>query len=143
MNYGKAPFFNEIFPAFSELLLNEYSDIAQMNIAINTWIAKSFGLKTEFFKSSEMNITTAREERVIDICVALGADTYISGHGASVYQVDEHFSSRGVALKYTDYASVEYEQLWKKIGFLPNMSVLDYVLNCGFDWAYIEEKCNK
>lgn len=138
MNYGKAPYFQEIFPRFKELLLQDYPSISEMNIAINTWIAQSFGFKTEFYKSSDMNIHTAKEERVIDICVALEGDTYISGHGASVYQVDEHFSSRGVKLVYTDYEAIEYEQLWKKVGFLSNMSVLDYVFNCGFDWSRVE-----
>ena len=140
MNYGKAPYFQEIFPRFKELLLQDYPNISEMNIAINTWIAESFGLKTQFFKSSEMDILTVREERVIDLCVALEGDVYISGHGASVYQEEEHFTSRGVKLVYTDYEPIEYEQLWKKAGFLANMSVLDYVFNCGFDWASVEEK---
>jgi len=140
MNYGKAPHFAEIFPQFKELLLKDYPNIAELNIAINTWIAQSFGLKTEFFRSSDMDIQSVREERVIDICVALGGDVYISGHGASVYQEEEHFTSRGVELRYTDYEAIEYDQLWKKAGFLANMSVLDYIFNCGFDWGYVEEQ---
>lgn len=140
MNYGKAPYFAEIFPQFKELLLKDYTDIAQMNIAINTWIAKSFGMKAEFYRSSQMNIDSVREERVIDICVALGGDTYISGHGASVYQEEEHFTDRGVKLLYTDYEPIEYKQLWPKAGFLHNMSVLDYIFNCGFDWEYVENQ---
>ena len=138
MNYSKAPYFREIFPLFSELLLAQYSNIADMNIAINTWIAKSFDFKTQFYKSSEMNINTNREERVIDICVSLGADTYISGHGASVYQKKEHFACRGVELVYTDYFPIEYSQQWKKIVFCPNMSILDYIFNCGFDWDFVK-----
>ncbi len=138
MNYLKAPYFSEIFPKFKELVMADYNTIADMNIAINTWIAKEFGFKTEFYRSSEMKIDTVREERVIDICVALGGDTYISGHGASVYQIDEHFEDRGVKLVYTDYKPIEYRQQWKKVGFLPYMSVIDYIFNCGFDWEYVE-----
>ena len=143
MNYSKARFFAEIFPTFKELILKEYPNLSEMNIAINTWIAKSFGFKTEFYKSSDMNLDTLREERVIDICVMLGGDTYISGHGASVYQTKEHFTSRGVDLVYTDYEPVEYKQLWERAGFVSNMSVLDYIFNYGFDWGYIEEQVDK
>lgn len=139
MNYSKAPFFSEIFPKFKELILSEYKNISEMNIAVNTWIAKSFGFKTEFLRSSDMNINTVREERVIDICVALGGDTYISGHGASVYQEEKHFLDKGVSLVYTDYEPIEYRQQWKKVGFLQYMSVLDYIFNCGFDWDYVEQ----
>ena len=143
MNYSKAPFFAEIFPKFKELVAAEYKSIADMNIAINTWIAREFGFKCEFYRSSEMNIDSVREERVIDICVALGGDTYISGHGAAVYQVDEHFSQRGVKLVYTDYKPIEYRQQWKKVGFFPYMSVLDYIFNCGFDWQQVEDAVKK
>ena len=111
-----------------------------MNIALNTWIAKKFGFKTEFLRSSQMDLNSMREDRVIDICVALGGDTYISGHGASVYQEEEHFLSRGVKLEYTDYQPIEYRQQWKKVGFLPYMSIIDYIFNCGFDWDYVEEE---
>ena len=139
MNYSKSHFFKEIYPKFNELLLNDYSNIADMNISINTWIARSFGLKAKFYRTSEMAIDTVREDRVIDICVMLGGNTYISGNGARAYQVDRHFTERGVSLVYTDYHSFEYPQQWKKAGFLENMSVLDYVFNCGFDWSLVEQ----
>lgn len=139
MNYSKAQFYKEIFPIFSELLLATYDNIANMNIAINTWIARGFGFKTQMYRSSEMKINTTREERVIDICASLGGDAYISGNGARDYQVDEHFSDKGVQLVYTDYQPIEYKQLWNKVGFLKYMSVLDYLFNCGFDWEYVEK----
>ena len=138
MNYAKAKYFKEIFPCFKELLMENYASLADMNIAINTWISQQFGFKTRMVKSSDMNITSVREERVIDICKALDGKTYISGHGAKAYQVEEDFTERGVQLVYTDYQPIEYEQLWDKCGFLPYMSVLDYIFNRGFDWIYVE-----
>ncbi len=144
MNYLKAPFFAEIFPKFKKIIMADYKSIADMNITINTWIAREFGFKCEFYRSSEMNIDTVREERVIDICKALGGDTYISGHGAAAYQVEEHFTDRGVKLVYTDYKPIEYPQLWnKQCGFVPCMSVIDYIFNCGFDWEAVEQAVNE
>lgn len=139
MNYHRAPYFEELFPQFKELLSADYNNLADMNIAINTWIARGFGFKAEFFRTSEMKIDTVREERVIDICTMLGGDTYISGNGAKAYQITEHFTDRGIKLQYTDYQPIEYKQQWmKQCGFLPYMSVLDYIFNCGFDWDYVE-----
>lgn len=139
MNYAKATYFKEIFPEFKKLLLCDYSDLAQMNIEINTWIAKKFGFSAKLCKTSDMEINTVREERVIDTVKLFGGDTYISGHGAKAYQVEEHFTDAGVKLVYTDYQPIEYKQLWPKAGFLPYMSVLDYIFNCGFDWEYVEK----
>jgi len=69
--------------------------------------------------------------------VMLSGDTYISGNGARAYQVEEHFTDRGVKLQYTDYHPFEYPQLWKE--FLPNMSIVDYLFNCGFDWEQADK----
>ncbi len=138
MNYAKAEEFNNIFPKFASILSEEYANLSEMNIRINKWICEGFGIKPKFLKTSEMNINTQREERVIDICLALEGKVYISGNGARAYQVDEHFSARGLTLKYTDYNPIEYKQLWKE--FLPNMSIIDYIFNCGFDWDYIKKE---
>ncbi|MEG0547101.1 MAG: WbqC family protein [Oscillospiraceae bacterium] len=135
MNYSKAKYFADVFPKFKELVIANYSNLADMNIAINTWICNEFGFNVEFYRSSDMNIHTAKEERVIDLCLAIGGDTYISGNGARCYQVDEHYTDRGVKLQYTDYQPIEYKQLWKE--FVPNMSILDYVFNNGFDFDKI------
>ena len=87
-----------------------------------------------------MNISTTREQRVIDICLQVGGDEYLSGNGARAYQTENHFIDRGLKLTYLDYKPIEYRQLWPKIGFLPCMSVLDYVFNYGFNWDYVEEQ---
>ncbi len=137
MNYARAPYFREIFPAIRSLLCTSYGSLAERNIAINRYICEGFGLSPRFYRSSEMEIHTAREERVIDLCCAVGGDTYLSGHGASVYQVEQHFTDRGLRLLYTDYTDAfTYPQLWGD--FLPNLSVVDYLFNCGFDWEYVE-----
>ena len=137
MNYLRAPYFKEIFPKFEELVNRDYTNIADMNIAVNTWIAKEFGFKAEFSRSSEMPIDTVNEERVIEICKMLGGDEYISGNGARAYQKQEHFDEAGVKLTYTDYKPIVYPQLWGE--FIENMSVIDYIFNCGFDWNNVKK----
>lgn len=141
MNYSKTPYFKTIFPDFRDILMCSYTDLAEQNIVVNTWIAGRFGLKPEFHKSSDMGIKTAKEERVMDICCALGGNIYLSGNGARSYQKEEDFTGRGLLLKYSDFNGIMYPQLWK--GFLPGMSVLDYIFNCGFDWETAEERMSE
>ncbi|MDD4414989.1 MAG: WbqC family protein, partial [Oscillospiraceae bacterium] len=125
MNYAKAAYYKEIFPKFKDVLMGSYTNIADLNIEINRFICDGFHIQPRIFRSSEMEIQTFREERVIELCTRLDADEYLSGNGARAYQIDEHFSERGVKLQYTDYRPIEYPQLWKE--FLPNMSVIDYI----------------
>jgi hypothetical protein len=130
MNYSKSKFYKDIFPQYSELLMDEYTDLADMNITINKYICEGFGYNTEFRRSSSIDITSLKEERVIDICLSLGATTYLSGNGARVYQKEENFLDKGIRLKYTNYTPFIYNQLWGD--FTPNLSILDYIFNCGF-----------
>ena len=82
-----------------------------------------------------MNIHTYREERVLDICNKLQATTYISGNGARAYEDEDHFTARGVDLIYTDYQAIEYPQAWGE--FIPNLSVIDFICNCGYNWDLV------
>lgn len=138
MNYSKAKFFKDTYPELKDVLMIDYPNVADLNIAINEYIAMRFGIAPKFIKSSEFALETKREEKVIDLCVAVGGTRYISGNGARVYQDPEHFAVRGVELTYLDYKPIQYPQVWKE--FLPYMSVLDYIFNCGYDWDYVLKK---
>ncbi len=135
MNYKKSKYFPEIFPCYKKLILEQYPSLAEMNINIIQFICEGYGFKPQFIRASDLNITSAKEKRVIDICLALGGTTYISGNGARVYQADEHFKTKGIHLQYTDYQPFEYKQLWGE--FMPNLSVLDYIFNCGFNNPFV------
>lgn len=141
MNYARASHFSQLFPQFSDLLMADYASLAELNMAISRWIFNGFEFKVEILRSSEMGLHSLREARVIDICLQLGGHKYISGHGAKAYQVEANFNARGLTLAYTDFQPIEYTQLWnKQCGFLKNMSILDYIFNCGFDWQLVLEK---
>ena len=139
MNYAKASHFDEIYPEFEALLMTGYSSLADMNMAIDTWMIRSFGFDLPITKSSDLPIHTLSETRVMDICDLYHTDIYLSGYGAANYQVEEHFTQRGIQLQYYDFKAPEYPQLWKKAGFIPNLSAIDYIFNCGFDWEPIEK----
>lgn len=130
MNYSKAKYFKEIYPSYKEVIMKDYDNIAEMNIAINMFVCKCLNINTKFVRSSEMNITSNKEERVIDICLEMKGKTYLSGNGARAYQNEDNFNQKGISLQYTDYDVFEYKQLWKE--FIPNLSVIDYLFNCGY-----------
>lgn len=137
MNYKKAPFFNKIFPEFSRVMLESYRSVAEFNIALNNFFAKGFEiLPQKILRSSEMGVDGVREQRVIDLTLACGGTEYLSGNGARVYQTEENFAKQGLKLTYIDYKPISYRQCWKD--FVPCMSVIDYVFNCGWDWEYVK-----
>lgn len=140
-NYSDAKYFNDVFPGIQEIYMTQFPDVASLNIELNKFIAENFGIRPKCMRSSEMNIHSSREERVIDLSLAAGGTKYISGNGARAYQVESHFTDRGLQLEYLDYKPIEYPQLWGE--FSPCMSVLDYIFNCGYDWEYVVRKVSE
>lgn len=138
MNYKLSKHFDEVYSDMEHLLGNDYERISDLNIQIISYISNKLGISKEFIKSSSLNITTKKEERVIDICCKLNASYYVSGNGAKAYQVEEHFLERGITLVYTKFKPVYYEQLWGD--FIWNISILDYLFMNGYDWNYIKER---
>ena len=134
-NYKKSAFFADIFGDYRQLILHDYKTLSDMNISIVGFIMNKFGINTQLIKSSELKIESTKEEKVMDICNALQATTYYSGIGARAYQNESDFSNRGLELRYSVFKPFEYEQLWGD--FQSNVTVLDYLMNCGYDWQRV------
>lgn len=137
MNYKRSKYFDEVYSDMEQLLDNDYEGISDLNIHVITYISKKLGISKEFTISSSLGITSKKEERVIDICTKLNGGCYLSGNGAKVYQVEEHFLDKGINLIYTEFKPVYYEQLWGD--FIWNLSIVDYLFMYGYNWDYIKE----
>lgn len=131
MNYKKAPHYSEVFSDFSDCILAEHESLAELNMATMNMFIDKFGWKVKKYKSSEMNLDTRSEERVIEIVKRVEGDTYLSGLGGKNYQDVEHFTQAGINLVYSDFQPLKYRQQWGE--FLPNMSILDYCMNEGYE----------
>lgn len=138
VNYKKAPFFEEIFEGYKNILEKQYKNIVDLNISFIRFYANKLGITAEFVRSSELNIASNRTEKIIDVCKVLNGNIYYSGTGAKAYQKKEAFDLQGIELRYSVFSPVQYPQLWKD--FQSNVSVLDYLMNCGYDFETILKK---
>lgn len=131
-NYSKANYFEEIYSDFSELLNNSFEYLSDLNISIIEAICKKLGIAFNYARSSDLEIESDKETRIIDICIVQGCNTYISGTGAKAYQNEENFIKNGIQLQYLEYKPVNYPQQFS--GFQSNVTILDYLMNCGYNW---------
>ena len=137
-NYKKAPYFSEYFEQIKTFYDEAGDNLSEFTEKVLVWAVEGFfGSDKSIAKSKELGISTVREQRILDITKAVGCDTYYSGTGARVYQDEGSFRRAGIDLVYSDYEPKEYRQLWGA-EFVPNLSVLDYVFNCGFDKKIFE-----
>lgn len=130
--YATAPFRKDLFDLVDEVFSRDYEFIGGLASASTDALVGYFseiGVGKRFLASSAMGVSGSSSQRVIDICAALNAKTYLTGHGARNYLDHEGFEGRGIAVVYIDYELDEYPQLHDE--FTPYVSALDLVANCG------------
>lgn len=130
LNYGKAKHYEEIFSWFEEVLEHRYELLADLNKKIIMDICEKMNIHVEYDACSNYDIVGKKEDYVINLVDFFGGDVYYSGTGAAGYLHQEAFERRGMRLVYSDYSSIVYPQLWGT--FIENLSVIDYLFNCGF-----------
>jgi len=129
MNYARAPFFKEHFPAIEKLYSRDYRLLADLAIATMDFLKDGFGIKTPVRFSSEFHVEEASSARLARLCAAAGASEYLSGAGARAYLDPNVFSYAGIRLAWQEFEPLPYPQAFP--GFEPDMSALDLLLNCG------------
>lgn len=130
--YSKAPFFEDYFPLVARSVADCGESLSDLCIGLTQDVCARLGIRTTFLRSSSLGIGTELRgaDRVLAICKALGAARYVSGPRAKSYLGDgADFEAAGVALEYMTYDYPEYPQLHGP--FLPDMSILDLLFNCG------------
>jgi hypothetical protein len=132
-NYGRAPFFNQVFSFFSELVNNPTDVLADYNRAAIETIANSVGLDAnKMILGSTLDVSGAATELLIRMTRAVGGTAYLAGGGAGGYQEDEKFAAAGIELIYQNFQQLGYPQ-FNSTEFIPGLSIIDALMNVGFD----------
>lgn len=109
------------------------NSLSDLNKSLIYFIANGFGFKASILSASRLPCDGRKDERIIGFCKALKCDTYISGYGAAAYHDPELYGRNGIVLTYSGYRPIVYPQYGNKGEFIENLSMLDYVMNCGFE----------
>lgn len=129
MNYIRAPFFREYFPYLEEIYRKEWERLTDINIALIKTIINLFGIKKELLIASEIEAREDPTGRLIDLCKAVRADTYLAGRDGPKYMDINAFEKAGIKVVIQDFHHPVYPQLYG--GFEPNLTSIDILFNCG------------
>jgi hypothetical protein len=129
--YARAPFLGRYLPALEELLQRRWERLVDLDIACAALMAGWFGLRRRVERSSALNVGGERSERLVNICRNLGASKYVSGAAAQSYLDVPLFERQGIRVEWQQYVHPIYPQLHDE--FVPYLSALDLLLNCGDD----------
>jgi hypothetical protein len=133
--YAKAPYLQRYVPELEELLLRPWERLADLDVAIADLMCRWFGIRTQIERSSELGIEGGQSERLVNLCLHFGAERYLTGNASKDYLEVDRFAPHGIEVQWHDYQHPVYPQLHGE--FVPNMSALDLLLNCGDESAAI------
>jgi hypothetical protein len=90
--------------------------------------------------SSNMDLRDEPNDRLIDICKAVGADTYLAGQDGANYMDLGRFAKNGIKVITLNFKHPVYAQMFGD--FQSHMSIVDLLFNCGPESMQVIERAN-
>ena len=124
--------FDEVYIDIENLFMYEYEYFSDYSINIIKFLLSKLNINTELHVDTDFNQDFGvSNQRNIALCKRVGGDTYLSGDGAKVYNNNTLYGDSSLELIYQDYVAPIYEQ--KSNEFIPGLSIIDVLFNCGFE----------
>ena len=129
-NYGKSPHFEKYIRLFTEFYQQDWQLLSGLNMSSVILMKELLEIKTEIVVASEMGgLRDEPNQRLIDICGRLGADTYLAGTDGRTYMDINKFEDAGIDVKFQEFNHPVYKQAFNEFEYY--MSAIDLLFNCG------------
>ncbi|MBI3800473.1 MAG: WbqC family protein [Deltaproteobacteria bacterium] len=128
-HYGRAPYFQPHRDFFEATYSQRWENLVDLNVHVIRYLTTALGIKTPLVLASTLPTSEEPTERLLTICRSLGATAYLSGRDGGKYMRTSRFAEEGIDLLFQDFTHPVYAQLYGE--FLPQLSAIDLLLNCG------------
>ena len=103
---------------------------------IKTISKNYFELNTKFVSQSEISTKEKGSALILEICKKIKAKKYLSGPNGKNYLDETSFAENNIEIEYLkNELPRNYPQLYPKIGFINDISALDFILNTNGNWS--------
>lgn len=156
MCYSKKPFYKEIFDLLNSMLTPEYTHLKDLNNSTIVSISHYLDIQTVIdvdnsrFLDMEKGMVNIEEDysdlsyllktkpirkvaRVIEMCRREGSNDFYNAIGGQELYSKEEFKQYDIRLNFVRTNNIEYRQDSKKGEFVPNLSIIDVLMNNGKD----------
>jgi hypothetical protein len=130
-SYGRTAGFKRWGDELQALLTKKSGSLADIAIASTEWMLRKLQVQAKRMRASEIPEAHGHaSELIASICQTLGASEYLTGTGALAYMNPKDFSAVGCGVSVQEWEPISYGQAHPAIGFVPDLSTLDLLLNC-------------
>jgi hypothetical protein len=131
--YGRASCWARHRNGLHALYEREWERLAPVAVASAEWLARTLGIATPTRLASEIGLPDAARTdataRLVGLCRAVGADTYLAGRDGARYMDIAQFAAAGIAVEAQQYEHPVYAQQHGE--FVPSLSAVDLLLMHG------------
>jgi hypothetical protein len=126
--YRHAPQFPRTFDLLRRVLAFPDPNVAAFNINALRMLCEALGIATPISVSSgsRTGASLHGQDRVLEICSALGADTYVNSIGGTALYDAGAFAARGISLRFLESRAPAYRQFGDP--FVPGLSIIDVLM---------------
>jgi hypothetical protein len=128
--YARAPCLAAYRDELARFYARAWTHLAPLAVTNATWLARALGITIPVRLASELGVTsTDPTGRLVALCRATGADTYLAGGDGARYMDLAQFTSAGIGVLAQRYEHPVYPQIHGE--FVPFLSALDILLATG------------
>jgi hypothetical protein len=127
--YGHAPYLGDHLAFLEEMFSAPFDKLIDLNLAIMRYLMGCLEISPKLVLLSELKVKARGTPLLVEACKALGASALVVQSPARKHLEADLFQDSGIEQRYCRYIPPIYPQPWGE--FVPNLSTLDLVLNCG------------
>lgn len=126
--YRHAPYFHTVFPVVEEIVNCSHENLSAYLRNSLMILRQKLSLECEIMLSSDVDIDhkLRSQEKILSICSALGANTYINLPGGRELYDSESFQQQGINLQFIQPENISYPQFGAE--FVPWLSIIDVLM---------------
>lgn len=137
-NYGKAPFFDEVYQEIELIFQKSYTHLIDVLADSMDLSLRTLGINTRVLRQSELvyDRLAKKSDLILALVKSVGGDHYLSGTGAREYMQLEDFAAEGIVVSFNCFHHPQYPQ-WQLAGkeFVTGLNCLDVIFNLGITGA--------
>lgn len=109
---GKTPFLDDVLELVEASFAEEFVYLADLNIDLIKRVSKALGLKTQFYRASELQAVGNKTDLLLGLLTELNASSYLANLGSKSYlqYEEDRFQELGIELIYQDWSAPIYQQ---------------------------------
>ena len=126
--YQRAPYFEPTYPLIERVVKHEDRNLFRFLHHSITETCAHLGIVTNIKASSDIAIdhSLRNQEKVLALCKAIGATTYVNAIGGTELYSREAFLEKEIELKFIQSKPIEYAQFGNE--FVPWLSIIDVMM---------------